>query len=59
MRARQLAGVAAAEDPCLPVAERLTREGLLSLAEGHYHLTPRGLELADAIASDLLAAGNP
>lgn len=59
MRARQLAGVAAAEDPCLPVAERLTREGLLSLAEGSYHLTPRGLELADAIASDLLAAGNP
>lgn len=59
MRARQLAGVAAAEDPCLPVAERLTREGLLSLAEGRYHLTPRGLELADAIASDLLAAGNP
>jgi oxygen-independent coproporphyrinogen-3 oxidase len=55
--ARERVGVAAADDPCLPIAERFASEGLLLESDGRWHLSARGLELADAISSELLSAG--
>jgi len=55
--AQKIAGVDPASDPCLPAAERLALEGLLTESSGRWHLTPRGLELSDAVSSELLAAG--
>jgi oxygen-independent coproporphyrinogen-3 oxidase len=55
--ARTLAGVDPEDDPCLPIAKRLAIEGLLFEKESRWCLTPRGLELADAISKEMLAAG--
>ena len=55
--AQELAGVDPSADPCLPTAVRLAREGLLVKSRGRWHLTDRGLELADAVSAELLAAG--
>ena len=55
--AQELAGVDPSADPCLPTAVRLAHEGLLVESRGRWHLTDRGLELADAVSAELLAAG--
>jgi hypothetical protein len=55
--ARTLSGVDPEDDPCLPIAKRLAVEGLLFEKESRWCLTPRGLELADAISKEMLAAG--
>ena len=55
--ALEVAGMASADDPCLPTAERLSLEGLLDQSGGRWRLTRRGLELADAISVEFLAAG--
>ena len=57
LAAREAAGVAADADPCLPLAQRFAAEGLLIEADGRWSLSARGLELADAISSELLSAG--
>ncbi|MCH2107684.1 MAG: coproporphyrinogen III oxidase, partial [Planctomycetes bacterium] len=54
---RDRCGLTVGEDPCLPEAERLSKEGLLSEDQGRWRLTERGLELADAISGRLLSAG--
>lgn len=54
-----LAGVDPDEDPCLAEALRLAQEGLLREVEGRWHLTERGLELADAVSGRLLGVGLP
>jgi oxygen-independent coproporphyrinogen-3 oxidase len=55
--ARLVAGLSSEEDPCVPVAQRLAAEGLLFESGCRWKLTPRGLELADSISQELLAAG--
>jgi len=55
--ARGVAGLRPEEDVCVPVARRLAAEGLLLEDAGNWKLTPRGLELADAISKELLTAG--
>ena len=55
--ARGVAGLRPEEDVCVPVARRLAAEGLLLEDGGNWKLTPRGLELADAISKELLTAG--
>ena len=55
--ARAVAGLGPEEDVCVPIARRLASEGLLLESGGTWKLTPRGLELADAISKELLAAG--
>lgn len=55
--AREVAGLRPEEDVCVPVAHRLASEGLLLEESGNWKLTSRGLELADAISKELLAAG--
>ena len=52
--ARQAAGYAEEGDPALPVAERLREDGLLETRDGRYVLSPRGLPLADRIATEFL-----
>jgi len=55
--ARETSGVDPAADLCLPAAKRMALEGLLAESHGRWHLTARGLELADAVSAKLLAAG--
>ena len=55
--ARAVAGVSVDDDPCVPIAQRLAAEGLLLEVDSKWRLTRRGLELADSISKELLAAG--
>ena len=57
--ARERAGFEGPGDPALPVAERLRAEGWLSLEGERYRLTPKGLPLADSIASEFFSALAP
>jgi oxygen-independent coproporphyrinogen-3 oxidase len=43
-------------DPALPIAERLTDQGLLERSGDHYRLTRRGLPLADHVGREFLVA---
>jgi len=55
--ARGTAGFDGEDDPMLPEAEALEGQGLLERSPaGRFSLSPRGLPLADAIASRFLAA---
>jgi len=59
-QARRRAGFSASEpDPALEVAEALIERGLLEWNQGHVRLTPQGLPVADAVASEFLGRVRP
>ena len=52
--ARSTSGFGSSEDPALDTARGLVETGLLLVNEGRYVLSPRGVPLADRVASEFL-----